>query len=58
VGKGALAPRPPAESKRPITPIGFGGHGAKSAFAHPTDFDLNPERALVPIKKRTSTGSD
>ena len=25
------------ESKRPITRIGFGGHGAKSAFAHPTE---------------------
>jgi hypothetical protein len=51
VGKGALAPCPPAESTQPIVPIGFGGHGAKSAFAHPTDwiddFDLRRSRPGV-----------
>ena len=47
MGKGALAPCPPAESKRPTTPIGFGGHGAKSAFAHPTDPFLGIDRLVA-----------
>jgi hypothetical protein len=35
VGKGALAPCPPAESTQPIVPIGFGGHGAKERLCPP-----------------------
>jgi hypothetical protein len=37
VGEGAIALSKPAKSKQPTLPIDFGWHGAKRAFAHPTD---------------------
>jgi hypothetical protein len=46
VGKGDLALSAPAESKQPTVPRGFGGHGAKRAFAHPLESIAPPTLSL------------